>query len=201
MSPNIVQILQPATGVVAQAPADSEPSEFRIDPARSRVVFTIRHMTHKVRGELELWSGSIRYDSTRPELTTVAATIAASSIRTANEIRDARLRGVEFFDSDSYPYITFVSRGAGRWGTRLEVVGDLTIRGATRRLTLNVTRIVSLVGDPDRPRRMAASAHAEMRRSDFGIGFGAALETGGVLIGDRVRIELEIEMACDARAR
>lgn len=166
---------------------------FTIEPSHSQVAFSIRHVATRVRGELDLLKGSVTYDPGRPELTAIDATLRSESVRTGNDIRDARLRGSEFLDAEAFPSVTFTSTSAERRGKRLELHGRLNIRGVTRRVLLVVDQVATLPGGP-RGERLLATAHAKLSRSDFGIGTSIALETGGVLIGNAIPVRIEVEL-------
>jgi polyisoprenoid-binding protein YceI len=166
-----------------------------LDAAHSHVSFSVRHlMISNVRGELGKVSAEVSYDPLRPEATALDATIDVASINTREEKRDAHLRSADFFDVENHPTITFASRSVRRRGDGLEVVGDLTIRGTTREVTLAVEEITPEQTDPWGNRRVGASARTRIRRSDFGMRWNAALEAGGVLVGDEVSIQIEAEL-------
>jgi polyisoprenoid-binding protein YceI len=166
-----------------------------LDAAHSHVSFSVRHMMiSNVRGELGKVSAEVSYDPSNPEATAIDASIEVASINTREEKRDGHLRSADFFDVDNFPNITFASRRARPRGDGLEVVGDLTIRGTTREVTLSVEDITPEQADPWGNRRVGASARTKIRRSDFGMRWNAALEAGGVLVGDEVSIQLELEL-------
>jgi polyisoprenoid-binding protein YceI len=192
----------------APAPAtspspQSQPVRWAIDASHSHVSFGVRHlMISTVRGEFGKLSGEVTYDPARPEETTINVTIDVASISTRDEKRDAHLRSPDFFDVEQFPAITFVARSvqAGQRAANdgdsrgLQVVGDLTIHGTTRTVTLAVDEVTPESGDPWGNRRVGASARTKIRRSDFGMRWNAALETGGVLVGDEITINLEVEL-------
>ncbi len=120
--------------------------------------------------------------------------IDVASINTREEKRDSHLRSADFLDAEQFPHITFVSKQTRRRGDGLEVKGDLTIHGTTREVTLTVDDVTPEHADPWGKQRMGASARTKIRRSDFGMRWNAALEAGGVLVGDEVSIELEVEL-------
>jgi polyisoprenoid-binding protein YceI len=182
-----------ATGARAQ----NRPSagNFALDAAHSHVGFAVRHMmVSNVRGEFTKLAGSVSYDPEKPEATRVDVKIDVASINTREEKRDAHLRSADFFDAEAFPHITFVSKQAHARGDGLELVGDLTIHGTTREVKLAVEDITPEHADPWGSKRMGASARTKIRRSDFGMRWNAALEAGGVLVGDEVSITLEVEL-------
>jgi polyisoprenoid-binding protein YceI len=151
-------------------------------------------MVSNVRGEFTKLEGTVSYDPQKPEATKVDVKIDVASINTREAQRDAHLRGADFFDAEAYPHITFVSKHAQVRGESVELVGDLTIHGTTREVKLVVEDITPEHADPWGNKRMGASARTKIRRSDFGMQWNAVLEAGGVLVGDEVSIQLEIEL-------
>ena len=177
------------------APAPASAGTFTLDASHSHVGFAVRHMMiSNVRGEFQTLAGTVTYDPARPEATRVEVKIDVASINTREEKRDAHLRSADFFDAEAFPHLTFVSKSARRRSGGLDVVGDLSIHGTTREVTLAVEDITPEHTDPYGNRRLGASARTKIRRSDFGMRWNAALEAGGVLVGDEVSIELEVEL-------
>ncbi|WP_437318158.1 YceI family protein [Sorangium sp. So ce385] len=173
----------------------SQAARWTIDASHSSVSFSVRHMMiSNVRGEFAGVAGEVTYDPRRPEASKVSATIDAASIHTREDKRDEHLRSADFFDVEAHPTITFVSRSVRRRGEGLDIVGDLTIRGVSREVTLAVSELSGEHGDPYGNRRLGATATTKIRRSDFGMSFNAVLETGGVLVGDEVSITLDIQL-------
>jgi|SRR5579884_3712515 len=169
---------------------------WQIDPAHSSAEFIVRHMMiTNVRGGFGKISGIVVWDPDNPAATSIDATIDVSSIHTRDEQRDAHLRSADFFDAEKYPTITFRSTKAEAAGEgEAKVTGDLTIHGVTKPVTLQVEGPSSETKDPFGNVRIGASAKTKIRRSDFGLSWNAALETGGFLVGDDVKIELEISL-------
>ena len=166
-----------------------------IDASHSHAAFSVRHMMiSNVRGEFSQLAGEVGYDPERPEGTTVSVTIQAGSVNTREEKRDAHLRGADFFDAENHPTITFRSKGAKVGGDGLVLTGDLTIRGVTHEVSLAVEEITPEAKDPWGNTRLGASASAKFKRSAYGLTWNAALEAGGVLVGDEVKIQLEVEL-------
>jgi polyisoprenoid-binding protein YceI len=166
-----------------------------LDASHSHVSFSVRHMMiSNVRGEFGKASGEATYDADRPEQSQINVSIDVASINTREEKRDAHLRSPDFFDVANHPTMTFASKAVQRKGDALEVVGDLTIRGTTREVKLAVDEITGEHSDPWGNQRVGASARTKIRRSDFGMRWNAALEAGGVLVGDEVTIQLEVEL-------
>ncbi len=180
----------PLTPVTAAAPV-----RYAIDPAHSHVGFSVRHMMiSNVRGTFQKVSGEVTYDPARPEATAISVSIDVASIDTREEKRDAHLRSADFFDVERHPAITFASKRARARGDGLEVTGDLTIHGTTKEVTLAIEEITPEHTDPWGSRRMGATARTKVRRSDFGMRWNAALEAGGVLVGDEISVQIEIEL-------
>jgi polyisoprenoid-binding protein YceI len=172
-------------------------AEWTIDASHSHVGFSVRHlMIANVRGEFTKLAGSVTWDPSRPETTRLDVEIDVASINTREEKRDAHLRSADFFDVENFPTITYRSRGAGRHkgDGHLEVVGDLTIHGVTRVVVLDVEGPTPEQTDPWGGTRIAATARTVIKRSDFGMTWNSALETGGVVVGDDIKIEIEIEL-------
>ena len=177
--------------VVAAAAAP----RWTLDASHSHVGFAVRHlMISNVRGEFTKLEGSAAYDPARPEATTVEVKIDVASINTREEKRDAHLRSADFFDAEKFPHIAFASTSARPKGDGLELIGDLTIHGVTRPVTLAVDDITPASKDPYGNVRVGATAKTKIRRSEFGMTWNAALEAGGVLVGDEISITLEVEL-------
>ncbi|SFU79803.1 YceI family protein [Alicyclobacillus macrosporangiidus] len=169
-------------------------SQWKIDPAHSSVDFSIKHMViSRVKGTFHTFDAVIEADP--EDLTTahIEFTVDVASVDTRNEDRDNHLRGADFFDAENHPKMTFkatriVKKSEGEY----EVTGDLTIRGVTRPETFLVT-YEGQGKDPWGGIRAGFSANGTINRSDYGLKWNAALETGGVLVGDQVQVSLEIE--------
>lgn len=178
-----------------RTPAQKAAGTFTLDASHSHVGFAVRHMmVSNVRGEFTKLAGSVSYDPDKPEATRVDVKIDVASLNTREEKRDAHLRSGDFFDAENFPHITFVSKSVRRRDAGLEVTGDLTIHGTTREVKLAVDDVTAEHADPWGQKRIGASARTKIRRSDFGMRWNAALEAGGVLVGDEVSIELEVEL-------
>lgn len=176
---------------------------YKIDPAHSSAHFVVRHMMiSNVRGGFSGVQGTIQYDPDNPSDSSVDVTIDASKINTLDDQRDGHLKSPDFLHVEQYPTFTFKSKkvakaGDGEW----KITGDLTIRGVTKEVVLNAEGPTPESKDPFGNTRVGASATAKIKRSDFGLQWNAALETGGVLVGDDLKIELEISaIRADAAA-
>lgn len=166
---------------------------FVLDPAHTRIGFWVRHMmVSKVRGHFAEFSGSVTV-AENPLESTAELTIKAASIDTGVADRDAHLRGDDFLAAEKYPEITFRSaRVVGHSGDRLTVVGDLTIRDVTKQVELAV-EFGGVGTNPWGKELFGFSISAEIDREEFGLTWNQALETGGVLVGKKVTIEIEGE--------
>jgi polyisoprenoid-binding protein YceI len=183
------------TTAPSTSPTPTEVQRWTLDAAHSHVAFAVRHMMiSNVRGEFTKLSGTVAYDPHRPEQSRVEVSIDVDSINTREEKRDAHLRSPDFFDVANYPTITFKSKAVRPRGDNLDVVGDLTIHGTTKEVTLAVEEVTPAFTDPWGNLRIGASARTKIRRSDFGMKWNAALEAGGVLVGDEITIQIETEL-------
>lgn len=171
-------------------------TNYKIDPAHSSAQFIVRHMMiTNVRGGFSSVQGTVAYDPENVGGTTIEATIDPTSISTLDAQRDTHLKSADFLDVEKFPAITFKSKSVASAGTgELNVTGDLTIHGVTREVVLKVDGPTAEGKDPWGNLRMGASAATKIKRSDFGLTFNAALETGGVLVGDDLKLELEVSL-------
>ncbi len=171
------------------------PITYEIDPTHSSIHFSVRHlMVSNVRGEFTKVSGTVNFDPERPEAATIEAAIDATSISTRDAQRDGHLKSPDFLDTEKYPTITFRSKKVEIVSGGGKVTGDLTIRGVTREILLDVEGPTPEIKDPWGKQRIGASATAKLNRKDFGLTWNAALETGGVMVGDEVKITLDVEV-------
>jgi polyisoprenoid-binding protein YceI len=168
-------------------------STFAIDKAHSETSFQVRHLMMKVRGRFTDFDGTITVDESAPAQSSVQASIRAASVDTSQPDRDAHLRSADFFDVEKYPLLTFKSTAVRRTGAATyDVVGDLTIRGVTRSVVLPTT-FLGKAKDPWGKERAGFEAELTINRKDFGLTWNAALETGGFLVGDEVKISITVE--------
>lgn len=183
------------------AAAVAQAVQYQIDPVHSSAQFSVRHMmVSNVRGEFAKVTGTVIYDPKNLKASSVEATIDATSINTHEPKRDNHLKSSDFFDVANYPTLTFKSKKLEKAGKgKLRVSGDLTIRGVTR-------EVVLAVEGPSPEVKMGpsiksgASASTTINRKDFGLAWNRALEAGGWVVGDEVKITLEIEMGRKAEA-
>ena len=169
-----------------------DPGEYQIDLSHTHAGFSVKHFgLSKVKGEFTEVSGTVVI-ADEPAESYVRATISTASFNSRDEGRDAHVRGADFLDVESFPEITFVSTNVKPDGDDWVVSGDLTIKGVTRTVEL-ATEFEGAITDPYGLERIAFSASTEIDRTDFGLDFNAALETGGLIVGKNVKITLEVE--------
>jgi polyisoprenoid-binding protein YceI len=168
---------------------------YTIDNSHSDVGFSIRHMVFaKVRGHFTKWTAELAFDEGNPSKSSVTATIDVGSIDTREEKRDGHLKSPDFFDVAKFPQMTFKSKKVEAAGSkRYKVTGDLTIRDVTRPVVLEVEEL-GAGKDPWGNERIAFNAKTSIERSDYGLKWNQALETGGVLVGEKVEIEIDVEV-------
>jgi polyisoprenoid-binding protein YceI len=166
---------------------------YAIDVSHTQLGFAVRHMAvSKVRGRLSTFEGSLEL-AEDPTDSKVSLTIDANSVDTRDENRDNHLRSDDFFDVANHPTWTFASTAiTPESATEWKVVGDLTIRGVTRPVTLDAS-LEGVVKDPYGNHRVGFSASTTIDRDDFGVSFGAVMEAGGLVVAKKVTIEIELE--------
>ena len=185
----VVLLLALAVASVAQA----APTTWTIDPVHSQVSFSIRHFFSMVPGSFAKFSGAIVYDPEKPEASSVKAEIDAASISTKNEKRDGHLKSEDFFFVEKYPTLTFTSTKvtAGEGG-KLVVQGDLTMRGVTKPVTLDV-KFLGSGPTFQGAQKSGFEATTKVNRKDFNIVWNRTLDQGGAMLGDDVEIKIGIE--------
>jgi polyisoprenoid-binding protein YceI len=185
--------MTPLTPLGTTRPPDLAIGVWDIDPSHSNVEFVARHLFSRVRGRFGQFSGVVNVADS-PADCSVAVAVEAASIDTGHADRDQHLRGADFLDVDQFPTLTFTSTSvsAVAEGNRAQIEGLLSIRDITRSVLLDV-EYLGAGGDPWGGLRAGFSARTEIDRDDFGASGNVVLETGGLLIGKKVQIELEIE--------
>ena len=168
---------------------------WKIDPAHSSAQFVVRHMMiTNVRGGFSNVQGTVVYDAADLAASTIEVTIDPATLSTGDARRDAHVKSAEFLDIEKYPTITFKSSTITKDGDGLKVRGNLTLHGVTKEVVLQVDGPSQEQKDPWGNTRVGASATTKIKRSDFGLTWNAALETGGVMLGDDVKLELEVSL-------
>ena len=179
----------------AVATPQTATSTWNIDPVHSVAEFKVSHMMiSNVKGQFPTFTGALTLDETDLTNSRVEASIAAASINTRDAQRDAHLKSADFFHAEKFPTLSFKSTRITRTGPReLAVEGDLTIRGVTRDVVFTVDGPTPPARDPWGNTRLGLSATTKINRKDFGLTWNAALETGGILVGDEVTITLDVQ--------
>lgn len=177
----------------------SKTTTWTIDSAHAEVGFAVRHlMIATVRGRFGAVSGTVTVDEENPRNSKLEVTVDVSSIDTRQEMRDNHLRSADFFDVAKYPTMRFVSRRIDGDPTgEFRIVGDLTIRGITREVALTAN-LEGRTKDPWGNERAGFSASGKINRHEFGLNWNQALETGGVMVGDEVKLTIDVELVHQA---
>jgi len=170
-------------------------TDWHIDAAHSNLEFAVKHMMlATVRGRFGQVEGTVRFRGDEPETAAVTVVVDVASIDTRSGQRDAHLRSADFFDEASFPQLAYVSRIIEATGEdRYRMVGDLTMRGVTREVVLDA-RFEGEGQDPWGGTRMAFHATGKLDRRDFGLTWNQALETGGILVGEEIRLSIDVEL-------
>lgn len=183
-----------ALGALA-LPGASKAVTYRVDAEHTSVTFTVRHLLTKVTGRFDGFDGRITFDPAHPEQAKVEGTIDAASINTNAEERDKDLRSARFFDVEKFPKLSFASTKIADIGAdkkRGKLHGQLTMHGVERSVVLDVSYLGE-AKDPWGNVRAAFTAATTINRKDFGLTWNETLETGGVLVGDEIKIEIDAE--------
>jgi polyisoprenoid-binding protein YceI len=174
--------------------------DYTIDPSHTRIGFSARHaMVTKVRGQFDEFEGSAHVDTVTPANSSVTVTIQAASVTTGNEQRDGHLKTPDFFDIANYPQITFVSTNVERDGAEWDITGDLTINGVTKSVTVPFEETGS-AKDPFGNTRVGFEGDITIDRTEWNLSFNAALETGGVLVSEKVKLEFDVSAIANVPA-
>ncbi|MFC7488116.1 YceI family protein [Knoellia sp. CPCC 206453] len=175
--------------------------DYTIDPSHSRLGFSARHaMVTKVRGSFDEFEGTAHIDTATPANSKVDVTIQAASVTTGNEQRDGHLRTPDFFDIAHYPTLTFTSTDVARDGSEWAITGDLTINGVTKPVTIDFEETGS-AKDPFGNTRIGFEGATTIDRTEWNLSFNAALETGGVLVSEKVKLEFDISAIAQVPAQ
>ena len=173
--------------------AEAETARWTIDPDHSVIEFRVTHMVvSKTSGRFLDYQGVVEMDADAKTFKTIEATIKAESINTNQDKRDMHLRNTDFLDVKQFPTITYKMKNYQKQGDSYTVVGELTLRGLTKAVTLNVI-FNGVAKDPWGNTRAGFSADGKLNRKDFGMVWNKTLDTGGLVVGDEVQIHLDIE--------
>lgn len=173
----------------------SESNQWVIDGSHSNASFTVKHMMiTNVRGDFTKLEGKVSFDPAKPEATQIEAVIDVASISTREEKRDGHLKSPDFLDAEKFPKISFKSKSVKAKGSDLSVTGDLSIHGVTKEVVLEVEEPSAPSTDPFGNVRVGTTATTKIKRDDFGLTWNAALEAGGVLVGNEVKITIDISL-------
>jgi polyisoprenoid-binding protein YceI len=183
-----------ATLALSVAALAADPVQtYKIDPAHTSVTFSIRHLVTRVQGQFREVAGTITVDRQNPAASSVTFTIQAASVDTRIEQRDKHLRSADFFDVEKYPQITFASKKiVPKDTTHFDVTGDFTMHGVTKEITVPV-EFLGDIKDPWGNDRAGFSVTATLNRKDYGIVWNKALDQGGMMLGDDVDVDIQIE--------
>ena len=163
-----------------------------IDPTHTRLGFTARHaMVTKVRGQFDEFSGTLTIDAANPSASTAEVAVQLASVNTGTADRDAHLRGADFFDVENNKEMTFSSTAVKQDGDEFVMLGDLTIKGVSRPVELELEP-TGVATDPFGNVRAGFEGETEISRKEFGLTWNVALETGGVLVSDKIKIQLDV---------
>jgi len=167
---------------------------YNIDPKHSAAHFQVRHMTIAfVKGEFGSVNGTIEFDPANPGATKVDCTIEVASLYTRDPQRDGHIKTPDIMNAEAYPTVTFKSTSAAAAGAGYAIKGNLTLRGVTKEVTLNVSSVSNEVKDPWNQMRRGATAHATIKRSEFGMGWNMDLPGVGPMVSDEVEVALDIQ--------
>lgn len=172
---------------------------WQLDNSHSRIGFAVKHMmVSTVRGEFKSYTGTLNLDEADLTRSTITGSIDVASLDTRDEGRDGHLKSADFFDVENHPTITFRStRIVAKGGNEFTIYGDLTIRGVTREIAIDAEYAGKHL-NPWGSTVTGFSGSATLNRKDFGLEWNVALETGGILVGEKVKLELEVELTQQA---
>jgi polyisoprenoid-binding protein YceI len=183
-----------AASLLTTLAAQADSAEWALDSSHSRFAFSVPHMmVSTVTGRFKQASGKVLLDEANLTKSQVELTIKADSVDTDEPKRDEHLRSPEFFDSKKFPNITFTSTKIVKGGAGYKVTGDLTIRDVKKSVTLDTT-LSAPIKNPWGKQVRAAKVSGKLKRGDFGLKWNKALETGGVIVGDDVTLDIQLEL-------
>jgi polyisoprenoid-binding protein YceI len=166
---------------------------YTIDPSHSRMGFAVKHlMGTEVQGQFNEYEGTVEYDPADPGATKVDVTIQAASIDTNEAKRDEHLRGADFLKTEEFPTITFKAAGVNKTDSNYVIVGDLTIKGVTKTISIP-SQLAGPIQSPFGGEVMAITGETVVNRQDFGVSWNKILDNGGLLVGDEARLIINVE--------
>ncbi|MCX7010453.1 MAG: YceI family protein [Kiritimatiellaeota bacterium] len=187
------RVVQAVAGALAFAGVVVQADDYQVDPVHSTVAFAIKHLgISEVRGAFTNFTGKINYDPAKPEEFKASGTVEVASINTGNKLRDDHLRSLEFFDAAKLPEIKFETTGIKKDDGEWVVSGKFTLHGVTKEIKLR-GELSGPVQDPWGKTRIGLAATTKINRLDYGIIWNKTLDKGGVMIGEEVKISLNIE--------
>lgn len=191
-----------AAGLFLAAASQVQAQVWTIDPAHSAAHFAVRHMmVSTVRGDLGKIAGTVTFDPAKPAAGTIEATIDATGIDTREPGRDKHLKSADFFDVEKFPTITFKStKIEPAAGGGFKVTGDLTMKGVTKQVVLDVEPLRPAIKDQRGTARTGTAATTKLNRQDFGISWSRTLDGGGVVVSDEVSVTIDVELVAAAPA-
>jgi polyisoprenoid-binding protein YceI len=197
MDPSLSRLALAATLVAALAvPSPAATATWQIDPAHTAAGFSVRHMMiATVRGQFKGVTGTVLWDDQDSNNSTVDVTIDANTVDTGEPKRDADLKSANFFDVKNYPTITFKSTKIEKISAgKMKVTGNLTVHGVTKQVVLDVEGPSGAVKDPWGNTRVALNASTTINRLDYGVKWNAKMDSGGMVVGDDVNVNIDLEM-------
>lgn len=184
-----------AVALFAATATNAEKAEYTIDPGHTEIGFSVKHLViTNVKGQFNEFEGTIFYDPEKIENSSVDVTIQAASVDTDHEKRDADLRGEGFLEVEKFPTITFKSTEVREKGDAFVAVGNLTIHGVTKQVEIPFV-LNGPIQDPWGNTKIGVEASLTINRKDYGLTYNKMLEAGGLVVGDEVKIQLDVEAA------
>jgi polyisoprenoid-binding protein YceI len=191
----MLSMLALGAALVAGDTVAADPVTWTIDRSHSELSFRVRHLTGRVRGYFKVWGGTLTADPQQLAAGSVEVEVQTASINTEQEKRDAHLRSADFFDVEKFPAITFKSkRIEPASGGGFKVTGDLTMKGVTKEVVLDVEPLRPAIKDQRGASRTGTTATTKLNRQDYGVTWSRALDGGGVVVSDEVSVTIDIEL-------
>lgn len=187
----VVLSLSPAAWPRYQA-VYAEPVAYVIDPVHSEISFKVRHFVTKVPGRFNKFEGTVYYDEVKPAASSAVVSIEASSIDTKNERRDGHLKSADFFDVEKFPNLNFLSKRISFEGDKFTLLGDLTMHGVTKPITLT-GEMTGIMPISPTDKKLGFSATTKINRKEYGILWNKTLDQGNTMLGDDVDVTIEVE--------